>query len=157
LTHDCVMVRGAADSITYWNRGAERLFGWSREEALGKVPQELLRSSYPIPLDDIKAAVARDGYWEGEISKTRKDGTVVIVARRWSLHVDESGQRIGTLETNNDITERRRAEEALRRSQAAYLAEAQRLSLTGSFGWNVATGELFWSDQTFDIFEYAGE
>jgi PAS domain S-box-containing protein len=53
-----------------------------------------------------------------------------------------------------DITELRRAEEALRRSQAAYLAEAQRLSATGSFGWNPKSGEIFWSDETYRIFEY---
>src|SRR5262249_46571925 len=48
----------------------------------------------------------------------------------------------------------RTSEEALRRSQAAYLAEAQQLSLTGSFGWDAASGEVFWSDQSFSIFEY---
>jgi len=53
-----------------------------------------------------------------------------------------------------DITERQVAEEAIRRSEA-YLAEAQRLSHTGSFGWNVSTDEHFWSDETFRIFEFA--
>lgn len=78
----------------------------------------------------------------------------MTVASRWSLQRDDQGQPIGTLETNNDITERKRAEEALRRSQAAYLAEAQKLSLTGSFGWNTAGGEMFWSDQSFEILDY---
>jgi PAS domain S-box-containing protein len=57
------------------------------------------------------------------------------------------------LETNNDITERKQAEDALRRSDA-YLAEAQRVSLTGSFGWKVSSGEIFWSEETFRIFGY---
>ncbi|HUI94229.1 MAG TPA: PAS domain-containing protein [Xanthobacteraceae bacterium] len=154
LTHDTVMVRDAGDTITYWNRGAERLYGWGREEAVGRAARELLRTQYPVALEDIKGVLLRDGHWEGELVNTRKDGTPVTVASRWSVQRDEAGRRIGTLETNNDITDRRRAEEALRQSQAAYLAEAQKLSRTGSFGWDTASGEVFWSAQTFDIFEY---
>jgi PAS domain S-box-containing protein len=105
-------------------------------------------------LEDIRARMVRDGYWEGEIVKYRKDGSQVAVASRWSPQLDASGRQIGTLETCNDITQRKRAEEALLRSHAAYLAEAQTLSLTGSFGWNTSTGEVFWSDQSFSIFGY---
>jgi C4-dicarboxylate-specific signal transduction histidine kinase len=65
----------------------------------------------------------------------------------------EPGQPIAILETNNDVTDRRRAEDALRRSEA-YLVEAQRLSCTGSFGWSPATGEIVWSAETFRIFQY---
>ena len=153
LTHDTVMVRDTNNAITYWNRGAERLYGWGREDAIGKVPGELLRTVYPVPIEDITGAILRDGYWEGELGNTRSDGTRVTVASRWSAQFDDDGRRIGTLETNNDVTERRRAEEALQRSQAAYIAEAQKLSLTGSFGWDTATGEVFWSDQSYSIFE----
>src|SRR5215472_7798577 len=154
LTHDTVMARDAGEIITYWNRGAEQLYGWGREEAVGKVARELLRTQYPVALDDIKGAILRDGHWEGELVNARKDGTLVTVASRWSAQFDEAGQRIGTLETNNDITDKKRAEEALRQSQAAYLAEAQKLSRTGSFGWDAASGEVFWSAQTFSIFGY---
>lgn len=91
--------------------------------------------------------------WEGELLHTKKDGTQATVASRWSVRRDARGRPIATLETNNDITERRLAEQALRRSDA-YLTEAQRLSLTGSFGWNVPSGELFWSEETFRVFGY---
>jgi PAS domain S-box-containing protein len=154
LTHDTVMARDRNDAISYWNRGAEQLYGFGREEVLGKTSREVLQTVYPVSRDDITGAMLRDGYWEGELVNTRKDGKRVTVASRWSAQVDEAGHRIGTLETNNDITERKRAEEMLKRSQAAYLAEAQTLSRTGSFGWNVSTGEVFWSDQSFSIFGY---
>lgn len=154
LTHDTVLVRDPGDVIIFWNRGAEQLYGWSRDEAVGTVRDNLLHTVFPIPLETIKEQLQQAGHWEGELVHTRKDGLQVVVASRWSLQRDDHGQPIGTLETNNDITERKRAEEALRRSQAAYLAEAQKLSLTGSFGWNTAGGEVFWSDQSFDILGY---
>ncbi len=154
LTHDAVFVCDTSDKIIYWNRGAEELYGWTREEALGKGPSQLLQSELPDSLEAIKADLARIGRWDGEIVHTKRDGSKVWVASRWSLQRDEGGRPLGTLESNNDITERKRAEDALHRSQAAYLAEAQRLSHTGSFDWNVATGALFWSEETYRILEY---
>jgi PAS domain S-box-containing protein len=153
LTHDTVFVRNMDDVITYWNRGAEELYGWTREEAVGKVCHQLTQTVFPAPLEVITATLLATGRWEGELVHTKRDGTRVIVSSRWSLQRDEKGQPVGTLETNNDITQRKQAEDALRRSEA-FLAEAQRLSHTGSFGWDVASGELIWSDETFRIFEY---
>ena len=62
LTHDTIIARNEADAITFWNRGAERLYGWSREEATGKVSGELLRVVYPVPLEEINSAILRDGH-----------------------------------------------------------------------------------------------
>jgi PAS domain S-box-containing protein len=155
LTHDTVVTRDPRDAITFWNHGAEQLYGWTRNEALGTVSHALLKTVFPEPRARIDEKLRASDHWEGELTNTRKDSTEVIVASRWSLQRDERGQVIGILETNNDITERRRAEDALRRSQAAYLAEAQKLSLTGSFGWNVANGVVFWSEQSFAILGYA--
>ena len=154
LTHDTIFVRDNKDAITFWNGGATQLYGWSREEALGKVPGALLKTVFPERRETIDDSLRRTGHWEGDLINTRKDGMQVIVASRWSLQRDAKGRPSGTLETNNDITERRNTEEALRRSQAAYLAEAQKLSQTGSFGWNTATGEVFWSPQTFAVLGY---
>lgn len=155
LTHDTVIARDQRDVITFWNRGAETLYGWRQDEAIGVVSHNLLKTVYPETRQSVDDVLRSTGHWEGELVNTKKDGTQVIVASRWSIQRDDQGQQIGTLETNNDITERRRAEDALRRSQAAYLAEAQNLSLTGSFGWNLANGDVFWSDQIFAILGYA--
>ena len=153
LTHDTVFVRDMNDVITYWNRGAEELYGWKRGEAVGKITHQLMQTIFPKPLEEITAELLRTGRWEGELVHTKKDGTQAIVASRWSVQRDARGRPVAIMETNNDTTERKQAEDALRRSEA-YLAEAQRLSLTGSFGWKVSGGELFWSEQSSKILGY---
>ncbi|MGH8100521.1 MAG: sensor histidine kinase [Chthoniobacterales bacterium] len=117
LTHDTVFVRDMKDVITYWNCGAEELYGWSGEEAVGKVTHHLMRTIFPEPLDEINARLVRTGRWEGELIHTTRDGTRVTVASRWSLQCDEQENPTAILETNNNITERKQAEEALRRSR----------------------------------------
>jgi PAS domain S-box-containing protein len=293
LIHDTVFVRDMNDVITYWNRGAEERYGWTRQEALGKVAHRLLQTIFPQPLEEINAELLRVDRWEGELIHSRRDGTPVVLASRWALRRDEARKPVAILETNNDITERnrwrsltealpqlvwaatpdgttdyfstqwteytgvpeagllgwrwmevlhpddlentrkvwadsvagrrlydveyrvrrhdgaygwfktrgtpirdsegriikwfgtctditdrRRAEEALHHSEQAlrrardelevkvtertaelqrseaYLAEAQKLSRTGSFGWRVASGEIFWSEETSRIFEF---
>lgn len=277
-THDAIMVRDLNDVITFWNRGAEQLYEWSRSEAVGKVSHELLKTEFPATLADLKTALLGTGRLEVELTHTKRDGTEVVVASRWSVQRDSAGRPIAILETNNDVTKRKQAEakaqkqeeelrltidtipgfvfsylpdgwtdflnkrwldytgltlaqaqgsgwqaayhpddlprvletrgsstaagtpfehvarirgtdgtyrwflnrcaplrdangdivkwygtntdiqdhkqaeDALRRSQA-YLAEAQKLSQTGSFGWNIASGEIQWSDEAFRIFQ----
>jgi PAS domain S-box-containing protein len=114
LTRDSIFVRDASDVITYWNRGAQELFGWSPEEAVGRQVNELLRSVFQTPIEEIHADLLRSGRWEGEFESTRADGTKVIVASRWSLQRDERGQPAAILETSNDITLRKRLEQESR-------------------------------------------
>jgi len=114
LTHDTIFVRDMSDVITYWNRGAQELYGWRAEEAIGKRSHDLLRTVFPAPLDDMAADLLRNGRWEGELEKTKSDGTRVVVASRWSLQRNEQRIPIAILETNNDITQRKRGEEEVR-------------------------------------------
>jgi PAS domain S-box-containing protein len=153
LTHDTIFVRNTNDIITYWNRGAEELYGWKSQEAVGKVSHQLTQTVFPEPLEEIMEKLLRTGRWDGELIHAKRDGTKVIVTSRWSAQRDEQGRFAGTLETNNDTTERKRVGDALRRNEAQ-LAEAQRLSLTGSFSWNVSRGERYWSDETYRIMGY---
>lgn len=120
LTYDPVFVRDSKDVITYWNRGAEELYGWTRKEAVGQVPHQLLRTIFPAPFEEITAEVLRTGRWEGELIHTKRNGMQVVVASRWALKQDEQGRPLAILEINNDVTEQKRAEEALRESQARY-------------------------------------
>jgi PAS domain S-box-containing protein len=110
LTHDTIFVRDMSDVITYWNRGAQELYGWTGEEAIGRHSQELLQTVSPTPLEDIRAELLRTNRWEGELKKNKADGTEVVVASRWSLRRDERDRPVAILETNNDITERKRRE-----------------------------------------------
>ncbi|MGQ0700796.1 MAG: sensor histidine kinase [Panacagrimonas sp.] len=115
LTHDTIFVRDMNDVITYWNRGAQELYGWTSGQALGKPAHQLLQTRFAMPVEEIGAELLRGGRWEGELRKVKADGTEVVVASRWSLRRDERGQPAAILETNNDVTERKRGEEKIRR------------------------------------------
>lgn len=111
LSNDAILVRGPDDRITYWNRGAIEAYGYSSEEALGKIAHDLLRTEFPVPLALITEELHRDGRWRGELIHTRKNGASITVASRWALDRDARGGPGSILETNNDITERKRADE----------------------------------------------
>ena len=117
LTHDAVFSRGLDGTITYWNRGAEELFGWNRTEALGKLSHQLLKKDFPSSLEEANAELLRTGRWEGELVCEKRDGTRIDVASRWSLQRDKDGRPVAVLETNNDVSERKRAEALLRESE----------------------------------------
>jgi PAS domain S-box-containing protein len=110
LANDAIFVRSADGRITYWNKGAERLYGWTKEEALGKSTHELVYTEFPI---DVSYILGRDR-WEGELQHRRRDGSRLTVASRWTTLRDRNGNPVGWLEINTDITARKRAEEAAR-------------------------------------------
>lgn len=111
LTHDSIFVRNMDFVITYWNAGAQDLYGWPASEAIGKNSQELLQTVFPVPTEAIRSELLGSGRWEGELKRTTAGGVQVVVAARWSLQRDEQGQPSSILETSNDITERKRREE----------------------------------------------
>jgi PAS domain S-box-containing protein len=114
LTHDTIFVRDMSFVITYWNRGAQELYGWAAQEAIGSRSDDLLATIFPAPLEDILSELLRVGRWEGELKRKKADGTEVSVASRWSLRLDEQQRPVAIMETSNDITERRRREEEIR-------------------------------------------
>jgi PAS domain S-box-containing protein len=114
LTHDTIFVRDMSDSITYWNRGAQELYGWTPEQAIGKRSHDLLRTVFPVALEDLNAELLRTGRWEGELKHTKSDGATIAVSSRWSLRRDEHERPAAILETNNDISGQKRREEEIR-------------------------------------------
>ncbi len=138
--------------IASWNSGAEKLFGYTAAEVIGKpvtilIPPDRIDEEEQI-LGRIKR---REQVIHYETVRRRKDGSEIDVSLTVLPVLDKSGKVIGASKIARDITERKRAEEKLRRSEAC-LAEGQRLSHTGSWAWNVHTGELFWSQEQFRIF-----
>jgi PAS domain S-box-containing protein len=113
LTHDSIFVRDMDFVISYWNLGAQELYGWAAEDAIGKHSQQLLQTVFPAPLEDIDAELLKTGRWEGELQRTTARGIPVAVAARWSLRRDEHARPVAILETSNDITERKRREQEI--------------------------------------------
>jgi PAS domain S-box-containing protein len=114
LTNDAIIVRDPEDRVIYWNRGAEELYGYSRDEALGRNKYDLLKTEFPEALEGILARLHRDSRWSGELVHTRKNGERLNVSSRWVLDRDTLGGSGAILETTNDITARKAAEQGLR-------------------------------------------
>jgi len=116
LVRDAILMRDpTTDRVTYWNRGAEEMYGWAAGEALDRPAHALLRTTFPEPLPAIRAATLRAGRWEGELVHTRRDGTPVVVASRWTLRRATADAPAVILEIGTDVTARKRAEEELAR------------------------------------------
>ncbi len=117
LASDAIILWDLNDKITYWNQGAERLYGWTKEEVLGQHIHTLLQTIFPQPLEEIQAVSRSEGHWEGELIQIQRDGIQIIVESRWTIQGNESGELAAWLAINNDITAKKQVEEDLRNSQ----------------------------------------
>jgi PAS domain S-box-containing protein len=111
LAGDCILIRDLEDRILFWNQGAERLYGWKKDQVMGQVVHPLLQTVFPRPLAEVRAEFERRGRWEGELIHTCADGRRVTVASRWTLQRDDAGRNVAYLEINTNISERKRLEE----------------------------------------------
>ena len=114
FANDSIMVFDLTGRITYWNKGAEALYGWTKREAIDQSIHVLLQTRFPAPFEDLKRTLFSEGHWTGELIHTKRDGTEVIVASRWTLQKSPDGEPSAILEINNDVTERKRVEKELR-------------------------------------------
>jgi PAS domain S-box-containing protein len=141
-THDPILVRDMNSVITYWNRAAEELYGWRAEEVIGRRAYELLKTVFPAPLDELQEQLLRTGHWEGELTRTKADGSSVTVACRWALRRDGQDQAVSILETNNDISARKHREEEIRRLNRELERHADELEIANkeleSFAYSVS-------------------
>ncbi|WP_051904100.1 sensor histidine kinase [Neorhizobium vignae] len=112
------MLRSLDGRIVFWGIGAERLYGYSEKEALGKDGVELLHTRCPTSLEEIKSALARDGEWQGELTRRHKDGREIHIISKWSQNRSEAGEPEVTIEVSNDITSIKQAERQLHQTNA---------------------------------------
>ncbi|ADZ10498.1 multi-sensor signal transduction histidine kinase [Methanobacterium lacus] len=107
------------DGIISWNVGAEKLYGFSNEEAIGHVSHDLLKTNFPIEFKDFLKILKKNGNWAGELIHTTRDGRLIVVESRQQLIKDFSGKLI-VIETNRDITQRKKMEQLLKDSEEKY-------------------------------------
>lgn len=113
---DAIHVCDLNGVISYWNQGAERIYGWNSSEAVGKLSEELIVSQVGPPPAS-REYLAREKEWVGELSRVRKDGGAIIVESRWTLVCDDAGLPSSILIIDTDITEKKKLEEQFLRAQ----------------------------------------
>src|SRR5215813_2422864 len=98
LVNDSVMTRSIEGRINFWNHSAEELYGWRREEAIGRVSHVLLQTQFPKPLEEIESELVQNGRWEGKLVHSTREGGRVVVESRWTLEL--KGQLGALVEIN---------------------------------------------------------
>ena len=127
---DAILVRDLDQNILYWNKGAEKVYGWTAEEVVGRNALELLFKDRSGQFDAAREAILKQGEWKGEMHQTRRDGTTITVESRWTLVRDERGQPKSILIINTDTTEKKRME--------AQFLRAQRMESIGTLAGGIA-------------------
>jgi PAS domain S-box-containing protein len=148
MANDAVLVRDLEGNIQYWNRGAEEVYGWKKEEAVGRTTHELLHTVFPKSFEDVKQELQRTGRWKGELSHTCRDGAHKVVRSRWVL-LEQSNVPPVILEINTDVSDQKQYEESLRQLSGHLMRvqdeERRRIArdLHDSTGQKLAAARMF--------------
>ena len=114
---NAVMVRDPDDRITYWNRGAERMYGWTAAEAVGRKATDLFLKNQPGPPDEAERVLREAGAWSGELRQVTKGGRPLTVDSLRTLLRDADGRPTGVIVINIDVTEKKELEAKFLRAQ----------------------------------------
>ena len=117
IATDAIFVRDLDNRILFWSEGAQRLYGWTATEAIGKTAHELFHTESSSQLAQGLSLVLDRGFWQGELKQVTKTGQEIIVVSRWTLVREESGQPKSILAVNSDITEKKKLEQQFYHSQ----------------------------------------
>ena len=145
LTNACI--RDLNGAITFWSRGSENQYGWTKKEAVGQLSHDLLRTEFPAPRIEIDAALQSAGSWSGELTHTAKNGSEIHVASHWVLRHNAENKISSVVEVSTDIIDRIRADQALKRMAAIVHSSNDAIisqTLEGSVtSWNQAAERMF--------------
>ncbi|WP_454832396.1 PAS domain-containing sensor histidine kinase [Pseudoxanthomonas wuyuanensis] len=143
LSHDMIFVRERTGVISFWNRTAEEVYGWSLREARGRVADELLQTRYPERREAIEAVLLEKGDWNGTLEQRTKTGRTLVLDSRWVLQRDNRGRPVGVMETHTDVSDRNAAYAALVQSERRYrrMFDASRIGVVQQ-DWTAVKAEL---------------
>ncbi len=130
LAQDAILVRDFQDRVLYWNKSAERLYGWTAAEAVGRNAAELLYEGESLALKRALEQVLERGQWAGELEQVTRDGKHISIQSRWTLVRDQAGNPKSKLILNTDVTERKKLE--------AQFLRAQRFETIGALAGGIA-------------------
>ncbi|HHP7244703.1 MAG TPA: response regulator [Elainellaceae cyanobacterium] len=116
IATDAILVQDLESRILFWSKGAERLYGWTVDEAIGQHTDRLLQQGNYPEYAQIESTL-RDGEWQGELHHVTRQGHDVVIESRWTLMLDEAGAPRSVLVVNTDITERKQLEAQFLRAQ----------------------------------------
>lgn len=155
LSHDMIFVRDRRGIISFWNRCAEETYGWSADEAIGRVADELLQTAYSDPRDVVEKILIETGRWEGGVKQRTRDGVLLDIEARWALQYDHLGKPLDVLETLTDVTDREQAHAALVQSERRYrrMFDASRIGIVEE-DWTGVRAALRDVNVEADIDEY---
>src|ERR1017187_5118858 len=153
LAHDAIIVRDMDRRIVFWNRGAERMYGWPAKLTVGKIAIELLKEEFSQPIEEIEAQLLQLGHWEEEVIHYTRDGIRLNVESRWALQRDANGVPARILIINNDITDRKQAESKLL-SLTERLSLATEIAKVGVWEQDVVSNAFPWDATMFEIYGF---
>ncbi len=133
LAHDAILIRDLDSRVLSWNRGAETLYGWTEQEARGRVTHQLLQTRFPISREAVDQALVEQGSWEGLLHHLNRHGQQVIVESRQVLIRNGEEKTSSILEINRDVTERERLLQERADAQARALAFQASIRQMGEF------------------------
>ncbi|PZV08966.1 MAG: histidine kinase [Leptolyngbya sp.] len=153
LANDSIIIQDLdTATITYWNQGAARRYGWSAAEAIGQSTTELLKTVLPEPMEAIREAILQEGYWTGELTQTTRDGRSIVTNSRWTLQSTPANEPDAVLEISSDVTEQKQVEAALRKSELHFRTLAN--SMPQMFWTALPDGQLEYCNQRW--YDYTG-